>query len=70
MVPSVTFDSFGLKFAKGSPFDNLISRGSSLSQAQEKGYFYKSGNEKYVNKQIFMNENFPYWLFIKIASVN
>jgi len=41
-----------------------------MSNANSKGHFLKLGNNRYLTKQAFMNENFPYWLFLRTASVN
>ena len=59
-----------LGFLDGSPFDNIVQTTTSSSTANSKGYFYKVGTKRYLTKQSFMNENFPYWLFIRTASVN
>ena len=59
-----------LSFLSGSPFDNIVQTATSMSVANSKGYFLKLGNNRYLTKQAFMNENFPYWLFLRTASVN
>ena len=59
-----------LSFLDGSPFDNIVQTTTSSSTASSKGYFFKVGTKRYLTKQAFMNENFPYWLFIRTASVN
>ena len=59
-----------LSFLDRSPFDNFIQTTTSASTANSKGYFLKVGTKRYLSKQAFMNENFPYWLFLRTASVN
>ena len=59
-----------LSFLDGSPFDNIVQTTTSSSTSNSKGYFFKVGTKRYLTKQAFMNENFPYWLFIRTASVN
>ena len=59
-----------LSFLDRSQFDNFIQTTTSSSTANSKGYFLKAGTKKYLSKQAFMNENFPYWLFLRTASVN
>ena len=59
-----------LAFLDRSRFDDFIQTTTSASTANSKGYFLKVGLKKYVSKQAFMNENFPYWLFLRTASVN
>lgn len=59
-----------LSFLDRSQFDNFIQTSTSTSTANSKGYFLKVGTKRYLSKQAFMNENFPYWLFLRTASVN
>ena len=59
-----------LAFLDGSPFDNFIQTTSSSSTSKTKGYFLKVGSKRYLSKETFMNENFPYWLFLRTAGVN
>ena len=60
----------GLTFLNGSPFDNIISTTNSSTDANSKGLFLKCGNDKLISKTAFENENFPYWYFLRVASVN
>jgi hypothetical protein len=70
-VPGVGFGyPDRLYFLNGSPFDNAVTVTSSKSEAQAKGYLYQQGGNKYLSKEAFMNENFPYWFFIRIARVH
>ena len=57
-----------LKFLNGSNFDRIIETKSDLNQANRKGTFYKSGNDRILTKNAYMHENFPYWTFIRRAS--
>ena len=70
-VPSVkTGGNDMLRFLDGSPFDNILGSTNSSTSAYSKGLFFKQGNDKYLSKNAFENENFPYWYFIRVASVN
>jgi hypothetical protein len=71
LVPSVRMsDSSTLYFLNGSPFDNAVKTASSEAEARSKGYFYNKGGKKYLTKDAFMHEKFPYYFFIRIARVN
>lgn len=59
-----------LSFMEGSPFDNVIQTSNSTSIASSKGYFFVAGGTKFLTKQAFLNEDFPYWLFLRVAKVN
>jgi len=59
-----------LSFMNGSPFDSIIQTSNSVSVAKSKGYFFSSGGRKFLTKQAFMHEDFPYWLFLRVAKVN
>ena len=59
-----------LTFLNGSPFDSIIQSSNSSSVAKSKGYFYLAGNKRYLSKQAFLHEDFPYWLFLRVAKVN
>ena len=59
-----------LSFMGGSPFDSIIQTSNSTSVANSKGYFFASGGRKYLTKQAFSHEDFPYWLFLRVAKVN
>ena len=60
----------GLKFLSGSPFDSLTVTTSNATDSQNQGTFLKCGNDKFISKAAFENQNFPYWYFIRVASVN
>ena len=62
--------SDSLTLLNGSPFDDILPSTTSISTAIEKGHLFKTGNNKYITKEIFLHENFPYWLFLRVASVN
>ena len=57
-------------FVNGSAFDQIIPSTSSLSNARRQGFFYSSGGVRYIDKNIYLHENFPYWLFLRVASIN
>jgi len=59
-----------LRIVKGSPFDTIIGTSNSLAGANNNGLFYKKGNDKYLTKEAFMHENFPYWHFLRTAEKN
>ena len=59
-----------LKFTGGSPFDTLIGTSTSLNTANSRGEFYKVGKDRYLSKQAFTHESFPYWHFIRTAEKN
>ncbi len=59
-----------LLFLDGSNFDRIIETKSSLSQANSEGVFYRTGNNRLLTKKAYMHENFPYWTFIRRASVS
>ena len=59
-----------LSFMGGSPFDSIIQTSNSTSVANSKGYFFASGGRKFLTKQAFLHEDFPYWLFLRVAKVN
>jgi len=59
-----------LKFLSGSPFESLTATTSNATDAQNQGIFLKCGNDKFISKAAFENLNFPYWYFIRVASVN
>ena len=70
LVPSVRSAGSNLKFLSGSPFDTLIGVSDSSGDANSKGNFYKSGNDKILTESAFQNEKFPYWYFLRTASKN
>jgi hypothetical protein len=71
LVPSVGISNYNtLYFLNGSPFDNAAKTASNATEAISKGYFYNKDNNKYLTKEAFMHEKFPYYFFIRIARVN
>ena len=60
----------GLTFLNGSPFDNLTGVTTSKTDADNQGIFLKCGNNKFISQKSFKATNFPYWYFIRVASVN
>tara|TARA_X000000368_G_scaffold417701_1_gene414849 strand:- start:3869 stop:5626 length:1758 start_codon:yes stop_codon:yes gene_type:complete len=59
-----------LKFLANSPFNYLLESTNEKKTADTNGLFLENGNETYLSKQAFDNENFPYWLFLKTAERN
>ena len=59
-----------LKFLSPSPFDYLLDSSNDKDTADTGGLFWENGNEKYLSKRAFDNENFPYWLFFKTVERN
>ena len=64
---SVLGGTDGITFLNGSNFDTIVETKNSLNQANQLGNFYKSGNNRFLTKNAFMHENFPYWTFIRRA---
>ena len=60
----------GLTFLSGSPFDNLTGQTTNKPDADNQGIFLKCGNNKFISQRAFQSTNFPYWYFIRVASVN
>ena len=60
----------GLTFYNGSPFDNLTGVTTSKTDADNQGIFLKCGINKFISQKAFKATNFPYWYFIRVASVN
>ena len=69
-ITSVPASGDLLKFLSGSPFDTLVGGTKSTANANNRGLFWKYGNERYLTKHAFMNENFPYWHFLRTAEKN
>ena len=59
-----------LKFLSNSPFDYLLDSTNNKDTADTDGLFWENGNEKYLSKRAFDNQNFPYWLFLKTVERN
>lgn len=57
-------------FLNGSTFDEIIPSTTSIADARRQGFFYSSSGVKYLDKNIYLHENFPFWLFLRTASVN
>lgn len=64
---SVLGGTDGIIFLDGSNFDTIIETKNSLSQANQLGNFYRSGNNRFLTKNAYMHEHFPYWTFIRRA---
>ncbi len=65
-----TASNDNLKFLSNSPFNYLLESTNDKDEADTNGLFWENGNETYLSKQAFDNENFPYWLFLKTAETN
>ena len=62
--------SGSIMFVNGSSFDSIIGSSTSMSNARRQGLFYSSGGVRYLDKNIYLHENFPYWQFLRTASIN
>ena len=60
----------GLIFLKNSPFDNITEATSSVTDANNQGMFLQCGENRFLSRTAFENQNFPYWYFLRAASVN
>lgn len=59
-----------IMFVNGSEFDQIIPSTTTLDSARKQGFFFLTNGVRYVDKNIYLHENFPYWLFLRVASVN
>lgn len=55
---------------KNTAFFDIVPSTASLSRANREGHLYRTSEGYFLNKKMFMHQNFPYWSFIRTAKIN